>query len=401
MKKSGVKVHSVLKFSHPATGKHISFSDTVRRAITVLALAILPLLIITTAGPAHPTSRIKDIAAFEGVRDNQLVGYGLVVGLDGTGDSLNNAPFTKQSLEAMLERLGVNTRDANLKTDNVAAVIVTAVLPPFARQGSRIDINVSTLGDSESLQGGTLLVTPLIGADSEVYAVAQGQLTIGGFAAKGKAAKVTKGTPTGARIANGAIVEREVKFRFADLRELKISLHNPDFTTSRRVSQAINNLVSGNPASPIDPATVLLTIPESHKQNLFGLIADIEQLSVNPDQVARVLIDEQTGIIVMGQNVKVDTVAIAQGNLTIRITESEQVSQPNAFAGAGETETVERSEIEIDEGDDKQLAVLNVGVNIQELVDGLNALGIGPRDMISILQSIKAVGALQAEIVVM
>lgn len=354
------------------------------------------------AWPGSASVRIKDIADFQGVRDNLLVGYGLVVGLDGTGDSLTNAVFTKQSLIGMLERLGVNVRDQSIKTDNVAAVMVTGTLPAFARHGGRLDVSVSAMGDAGSLLGGTLLVTPMIGADGEIYAVAQGQVAIGGFSASGASgSSVTKGVPTNGRIPSGAIVERAVDFDMASLKSINLSLRNPDFTTSRRIAQVINGHLNAPAAHSLDPSTVSLQVPAAYTADIVSLITDIEQLAVQPDQPARVVIDEQSGTIVMGENVKISTVAIAQGNLTIRITETPQVSQPNAFSNTGDTTTVQRSEIEVDEDDAKQLAVFTGGINLQELVNGLNALGIGPRDLITILQTIKAAGALQAEIEVM
>jgi flagellar P-ring protein precursor FlgI len=346
--------------------------------------------------------RIKDIADFEGIRDNMLVGYGLVVGLNGTGDSLNNSPFTRQSLEAMLERLGVNTRGGNTNTENVAAVMVTATLPPFARQGTRIDVTVNSLGDAENLQGGMLLVTPLLGADGEVYAVAQGQVSVSGFSAQGAAGtSVTQGVPTAGRIANGAIIEREAGFELADLDRLTIALRNPDLTTARRIGIAVNAMLGRAAARPLDPATVSVAVPEAYHDRMVDLMTEIEQLRVEPDQVAKVVIDEVSGTIVMGENVRISTVAIAQGNLTIRITETPQVSQPGAFApDSAQTVTVQRSEIEVEE-DDNKLTVLSEGVSLQELVDGLNALGVGPRDIISILHTIKAAGALQADLELM
>ena len=375
------------------------------RPVSRLVNAVIAAAIVVAAsGMATTTavgqSRIKDIIQFEGVRDNMLVGYGLVVGLNGTGDSLTSAPFTQQSLVGMLERLGVNTRDdlAAMRTENVAAVIVTATLPPFARQGNRITVSASALGDAESLLGGTLLVTPLLGADGEVYAVAQGSLVINGFSAGGDAESVIKGVPTSAQLPSGAIVERTLAFELANLETLHLSLRNPDFTTAQRVSQAINGLLGGQPARALDPATVRLTVPQSRLGDIVGLMTDIEQLRVRPDQVARVIIDEKSGVIVMGENVRIDTIAIAQGNLTIRITETPQVSQPNAFSNTGDTTVVPRTDIQVDENDARRLAVLQSGVTLQELVNGLNALGVGPRDMIAILQAIKAAGALQAEI---
>ncbi|MEX2009079.1 MAG: flagellar basal body P-ring protein FlgI [Dongiaceae bacterium] len=347
---------------------------------------------------AGAASRIKDIADFEGVRENQLVGYGLVVGLNGSGDSLNKAVFTRESLIGMLERLGVNARDSNLDTDNVAAVMVTALLPPFARQGSNIDVQVSALGDAKSLLGGTLLVTPMLGADSEVYAVAQGPVAIGGFSAEGGGQSVTKGVPTGGRIANGAIIERELGFDMALMRNVKISLRNPDLTTARRIADAINQHIGERVAEPLDPGTVQLAVPSATGSATVALLTAIEQLSVEPDQIARVVIDEESGIIVMGESVRISTVAIAQGNLTIRITESPQVSQPNPLSNTGTTTTVPRTDIQVDEGSKNKLAVLPSGVSLQELVNSLNTMGVGPRDMIAILQAIKSAGALQADI---
>ncbi len=351
--------------------------------------------------PADASSRIKDVASFEGVRDNMLVGYGLVVGLNNTGDTLDDGHFTKQSLLAMLERLGVKPTEEGLDSSNVAAVMVTASLPGFTRQGTRIDVTISALGNSSSLLGGTLLVTPLLGADGEVYAVAQGQIAVGGFQAQGENETITKGVPTSGRIANGGIVEREIGFELASLKRVRVSLRNPDFTTARRMAQAINAFLGTTAARPSDPATVELRVPRGYEDNVVGLLTDIEQLRIEPDQLAKIVIDEQSGTIVMGENVRISTVAIAQGSLTIRITETPQVSQPGPFAQAGTTQTVGRSDVQIDEGADKKFSVVQTGVTLQELVNGLNALGIGPRDLITILQAIKAAGALQAEIVVL
>ena len=370
-----------------------------KRILTGLIAGLM--VVVSTSSPSSAASRIKDILQFEGVRDNMLVGYGLVVGLNGTGDSLKDGHFTKQSLQAMLNRLGVKPTDNGLDSKNVAAVMVTAALPPFARKGSRIDVTVSSLGDSSSLLGGTLLVTPILGADGEVYAVSQGQLAVGGFSAGGAAETIVKGVPTSARIVNGAIVEREVNFELASLRSVKMTLRNPDFTTARRVAQAINSFLGTDAARPTDPTTVQLQVPNDYEDNVVGLLTDIEQLRIVPDQLARVIIDEQSGIIVMGENVRISTVAIAQGSLTIRITETQQVSQPGPFAEVGTTTTVDRTDIDVEDGGEKRLAVVNEGVTLQEMVNGLNALGIGPRDMITILQAVKAAGAMQASIEVM
>jgi flagellar P-ring protein precursor FlgI len=352
------------------------------------------------AAPADALSRIKDLAQIEGVRSNQLVGYGLVVGLGGTGDTLNNSPFTRQSLTAMLERLGVNTRGANLRTANVAAVMVTANLPAFATQGTRLDITVSALGDSKSLQGGTLLVTPLMGADGEVYAIGQGSVAISGFQAEGEAAKVTRGVPTVGRIANGAVIEREVEFKLNTQRGLRLSLRNPDLTTSKRVASAINDFLGADTAEPTDPSTISIQIPAKYKGNMVQLLTEIEQLRIEPDQTARIVIDERSGIIVMGRDVRVSQVAVAQGNLTVTISEQPEVSQPEVPFTQGQTAVVPRTGIKVDEGAKNKLALVG-GVSLRQLVDGLNALGVGPRDLISILQAIKAAGALQADIEVM
>ncbi len=349
--------------------------------------------------PAHAASRIKDLANVEGVRQNQLIGYGLVVGLNGTGDTINNSPFTKQSLTAMLERLGVNIRGQTLRTGNVAAVMVTSNLPAFSTQGTRIDVTVSALGDAKSLQGGVLLVTPLLGADGNVYAVAQGSLAIGGFQAGGDAASITRGVPTVGRIANGAIIEREIDFALNRMNQVRLALRNADFTTAKRIAAAINDYLGTPTAEPLDPSTVELTVPPQYKGNVVALLTEIEQLQIEPDLPAKIIIDERSGIIVMGRDVRVSTVAVAQGNLTVTISESPQVSQPNALS-RGRTVRVPRTRVGVQE-DGRKLAVVDEGVSLQQLVDGLNALGVGPRDLIAILQAIKAAGAIQADIEVM
>lgn len=372
---------------------------TFARSVTLAAMAAA--LSFTMVASASATSRIKDIVDVEGIRDNLLVGYGLVVGLNGTGDTLRNSPFTQQSLTAMLERLGVNTRGSQLKTDNVAAVMVTASLPAFSAQGTHIDVTVSAMGDATNLQGGVLLVTPLMGADGQVYAVSQGSVATGGFAAKGEGASVVRGVPTNGRIANGAIVEREIDFKLADLTTLRLSLRNPDLTTAQRVAGAINTFLGQSAATADNPTTVQLSVPAAYSGNVVNLLTDIEQLRVEPDLPARVVIDEGSGIIVMGQNVRVSKVAIAQGNLTISVTETPQVSQPSPFSNTGQTVVVPRTNVNVDETKGRQLALVDGSISLKELVDGLNALGVSPRDMISILQAIKAAGALQAEIEVM
>jgi flagellar P-ring protein precursor FlgI len=367
-----------------------------RTLYAALVAAVMALSLPIAAGA---TSRIKDLANVEGVRQNQLIGYGLVVGLNGTGDTLNNIPFTKQSLQAMLERLGVNVRGQTMRTGNVAAVMVTANLPAFSTQGTRIDITVSALGDSKSLQGGTLLVTPLLGADGNVYAVGQGSVAIGGFQAEGEAAKIVRGVPTVGRIANGALIEREIEFNLNRQSQLRMALRNPDFTTAKRIAAAINDYIGVPTAEPLDPATVGITVPDLYRGNVVKLLTEIEQLQVQPDEAAKIVIDERSGIIVMGRDVRVSQVAVAQGNLTVTISETPQVSQPGPFS-RGRTQVVPRTRIGVQE-DGKKLAVVNDGVSLQQLVDGLNALGIGPRDLIAILQAIKAAGAIQADIEVM
>ena len=362
-----------------------------------LLAALCAGLIALAPVQASAFSRLKDLIDVEGIRDNMLVGYGLVVGLNGTGDSLRNAPFTQQSLTTMLERLGVNTRGDTMQTKNVAAVMVTANLPAFAAQGTRIDVSVSALGDATSLQGGTLLVAPLFGADGEIYSLAQGPVAISGFVAQGAASSVTRGVPTAGRISNGAIVERELTFSLARQSNLRLSLHNPDLTTANRISDAINAYLGAAVAVVNDPATVRINVPGNYKNGVVGLLTDIEQLKVDPDQPAKVIIDEQSGVIVMGSDVRISTVAIAQGNLTIKVTETPEASQPLPFS-QGQTKVLPRTAIQVDDGKGNKMAVLNDGVNLQRLVDGLNALGVGPRDIISILQAIKAAGALQADI---
>lgn len=367
------------------------YCDWAKMALVTLALGLLAM------APAFSQPvRIKDIADFEGVRDNQLVGYGLVVGLAGTGDRLRTSVFTRQTLIGMLERLGVNTRDnaAQLDTRNVAAVMVTANLPAFAHPGSRIDVAVSALGDAQNLMGGTLLVTPLLGADGEVYAVSQGAVATGAVAARGAGGSVQRGVPTAARIANGAVVERELPFQLAGRNVLRLSLRNPDLTTARRLAAAINTAMHADLAHVTDPRTVALNVAG---RDPVAFLTDIEQLRVRPDNSARVVIEEASGTIVMGADVRISPVAIAQGNLTIRITETPQVSQPGALSN-GQTVVTPRTNIQVDDQAERRVGVLNAGVTLQELVRGLNSLGVGPRDLISILQTVKAAGALQAEL---
>ncbi len=363
------------------------------RVLRLLAL-VLPL---AAALPAGAQVRVKDIADVEGVRDNQLIGYGLVVGLNNTGDKLDNNVFTRESLVGMLERLGVNTRDqvGKLTTKDLAAVMVTANLPAFARSGSRIDVAVSALGDATNLTGGTLLVTPLLAADGEVYAVAQGAVATGAIAARGAATSVTRGVPTAGRIANGATVEREVPYRLDKNNAVRLGLRNPDLTTARRIAIAINKAL-GPIAKPLDLRTVALDFAG---RDPIDALATIEELRVEPDTPAIVVIEEASGTVVMGANVRISTVAIAQGNLTIRVTETPEVSQPAPFSN-GTTTVVPRTQVQVDDQHDRKLGLVQGSVTLRDLVASLNALGVGPRDLISILQMIKAAGSLQADLVV-
>jgi flagellar P-ring protein precursor FlgI len=368
------------------------------RTFAPLAAALLACAGVVST--AHADARIKDIASFEGVRENMLMGYGLVVGLNGTGDKLKNNAFTEQSLIAFLERQGVNTRGTELKTKNVAAVTVTAMLPPFARTGSKVDVTVSAMGDAKDLSGGTLLATPLYGADGEVYVVAQGSISIGGFKAGEGATTITKGVPTSGFVANGGLVEKEIDFALNSLPVLKLALRNPDVSTAKNIAEAINGNIGPGIATVTDPGTVALAIPAAYQGNSTQLLAEVEKLSVATDQVARIVIDEASGTIVMGENVKIDTVAVAQGNLIVKIEQTQQVSQPGPFAPEGaQTATVQQTAISVEEsGPGRRMAVLEGGATLKDLVAGLNALGVTPRDLITILQTIKAAGALQAEI---
>jgi flagellar P-ring protein precursor FlgI len=359
---------------------------------SLIALAMLSPLAATAQ------VRIKDITDVQGIRDNQLVGYGLVVGLNGTGDSLQNAVFTKQSLVGMLGRLGINTQAlaAQLQTKDVAAVMVTADLPAFIHTGERIDVTASALGDSKDLTGGTLLVTPLLGADGQVYAVAQGSMVTGAIAASGASGSITQGVPTVGRISDGAIVERAVQFSLASETNPSLQLRNPDFTTAERVAEAVNAMLGYGTATVSDPRTINLNLAG---RDVVQSLASIEDLEVVPSSPATVVVDEATGTIVIGADVRVSEIAIAQGNLTIQVTNTPAVSQPGALSN-GTTVTTTTTSISVNKGPSKQLAILDGGVSLQQLVSGLNSLGVAPHDMISILQTIKASGALQANLIV-
>ncbi|MCC6305695.1 MAG: flagellar basal body P-ring protein FlgI [Rhodobacteraceae bacterium] len=361
-------------------------------------LAVLALLLLAAAAPAAGI-RLKDLVEVDGVRGNDLLGYGLVVGLNGTGDGLRNAPFTEELMAALLERLGVNVTGEAIRARNVAAVMVTATLPPFARAGGRIDVTVSAIGDAKSLLGGTLVLTPLNGADGAIYAVAQGAVIAGGVAAEGEAASVVEGVPTAGSIPMGARVEREVPFDFAAMATLRLALRSPDFTTAGRIERAINAEFGGAVAAMADAGTVVLDLGATGMRSPAHAVARIESLLVAPATRARVVVDQRSGTIVMGDDVRIGRVAVAQGNLTLRIEEAPAVVQPNPFSH-GDTVVVPRTRAGIEEEPGTGLAEIAPGTSLAEVVAGLNALGVDPRDMIEILKTINAAGALHAELIV-
>ncbi|MGB3940684.1 MAG: flagellar basal body P-ring protein FlgI [Candidatus Manganitrophaceae bacterium] len=346
--------------------------------------------------------RIKDVVTVEGVRENSLIGYGLVIGLSGTGDKTGTT-FTVQTLSSMLKKMGITVDPSAIKVKNVAAVMVTAKLPPFFKAGSRIDVVVSSLGDAASLQGGTLLLTPLKAPDQEVYAVAQGPISIGGFVGGKEGDSVQKNHPTAGRIANGALVEKEGAVSFTNKDQLNLLLRQQDFTTALRISQVINTHLAERlgvegTAIAVDSGTVSIPVPEIYRDRIVALLSEIEAMDVQIDLPARVVVNERTGTIVMGDQVKISDVAVSHGNLTIRVKTEFQVSQPPAFAPEGsKTVIVPKQQTDIQE-QNAQILVLKGGTTIGEVVRGLNAIGVTPRDLIAILQAIKAAGALQAEL---
>ena len=358
---------------------------------------IAVLLLLPMAAAAQV--RLKDLVEFDGVRGNDLIGYGLVIGLDGTGDGIRNAPFTEDILASILERLGVNITGEQIRPRNVAAVVVTGTLPPFARAGSRIDVTVSAIGDAGSLFGGTLVMTPLNGADGQIYAVAQGAVLAGGVAARGEAAEVVQGVPTSGTIPAGARVEREVEFDLTSLRQVRLALRQADFTTALRIEQAVNGHFGRAVAAMQDAGTVVLDIAATREVSVAHALGRIENLSIAPAGRARVVVDQRSGTIVMGDSVRISPVAVAQGGLTLRVEEAPIVVQPNPFA-PGETVVVPRTEAEIAPRPGTGLAQLQGGTTLAELVAGLNALGVGPREMIDILNTINAAGALHADLLV-
>ena len=355
---------------------------------------------IGLGGAASATPiRIKDLVEFDGVRGNDLVGYGLVVGLNGTGDGIRNAPFTEEILSNLLERLGVNVTGEQFRPKNVAAVFVTATLPPFARAGSQIDVTVSAIGDAKSLLGGTLIMTPMNAADGEIYAVAQGTIIAGGASAEGAGASVIQGVPTAGVVPAGARVEREIDFDFTTLKTLRMALRSPDFSTAARIERAVNDHFGRQVAQMMDAGTVELDIGATRARSPAHAVGRLENISVEPERKARVVVDQRSGTIVLGEDVRISRVAVSQGNLTLRIQEQPVVVQPNPFA-EGQTIVVPRSSASIEEEAGTGLAEVPAGTSLSEVIAGLNALGVSPRDMIDILKSIKAAGALHAEFVV-
>jgi flagellar P-ring protein precursor FlgI len=365
-------------------------------------LMMISLVVVVASGffliPDAKAVRIKDIADIKGVRQNQLVGYGLVVGLEGTGDS-DDALFTIQSLASLLEKMGVTVQPKDIDdVENVAAVMVTADLPPFAGLGSRIDVLVSSIGDAETLQGGTLLFTPLKGADGSVYAVAQGPVSTGGFAVSGNSGdQVQKNFPTVGRVVGGGLVEKEIHSNFNQKKSLTLALHDPDFTTASRVAQAINRAFYSQLAQTENAGSIRVSVPENYQGDTVQFVTLVESLGVTPDMVSKVVVNERTGTVIMGENVRIATIAIAHGNLSIQINESQNVSQPLPFSRGGQTVVTPESDIVVQEGKNP-IFLVESGVSIGELVKALNALGVSPRDLIAIFQALKAAGALQAEL---
>jgi flagellar P-ring protein precursor FlgI len=367
------------------------------KPLSTLAISIALAVGLTVSTTAHAQVRIKDIVDVEGVRGNDLVGYGLVIGLNGSGDTIRNSPYTEEALSNLLERLGVNIQGSDFRPNNVAAVLVTSSLPAFARTGSRIDVNVSSIGDAKSLTGGTLIMTPLNAADGEVYAVAQGSVLVSGFSAEGASESITEGVPTSGTIPGGARIEREIDFDFQSMSKIRLALRSQDFTTAARIEEKINDALGRRIAAVMDAGTVSIDL-QGLNMNPSQLMGRIENITLTPAQTARVVIDQRSGTIVLGQDVKVSSVAIAQGNLSIKISEQPTVSQPNPF-GYGDSIVVPDTRIEVYDGPPGNIAIVNQTVTLPDLVAGLNALGVSPREMIDILKTIKAAGALHADLI--
>lgn len=369
------------------------------RGLTLKTILTCILTVCFTLSAMAAPVRLKDLVEFDGVRGNDLVGYGLVVGLNGTGDGLRNSPFTEEMMASILERLGVNVSGEQFRPKNVAAVLVTASLQAFARTGSKIDVTVSAIGDSKSLLGGTLIMTPLTAADGEIYVVAQGTVIAGGISAEGDAARVVHGVPTSGNVPNGGRVEREVDFDFSSLSRLRLALRSPDFTTAEKVEQMVNQKLGRGVALMLDAGTVEIDILATRLPSPAHVLSRIENLTIEPETRATVVVDQRSGTIVMGEDVRISRVAVAQGNLTLRIEETPVIVQPNPFA-EGDTVVVPNTRVAIDPGEATGLAEISDGTSLSEVIAGLNALGVTPIDMIDILKSIKAAGALHAEFVV-
>ncbi len=371
------------------------------RIIVGIVGTLLFLAVAATGGLAQSAKvRIKDLVEFDGVRGNDLLGYGLVVGLNGTGDGFRNSPFTEETMSNILERLGVNVTGEKIRPKNVAAVFVTATLPAFARIGGQIDVTVSTIGDAKSLMGGTLILTPLNAADGQIYAVAQGSVIAGGASVEGQAGSITQGVPTSGAIPAGGRVEREIEFAFGAMVTMRLALRNPDFTTALKIERAINRETGKSIALMLDSGTVRIDLKKANFKSPAHLISRIENLKVSPEQKARVVVDQRSGTIVLGDDVRISRVAVSQGNLTLRVQESPLVVGPNPFSSTGETIVVPRTALSLDEGKGTGLAEISAETSLSELITGLNALGVSPRDLIDILKSIKAAGALHAEFIV-
>ena len=362
-----------------------------------MAASFICLMALLVSAPQGEAVRIKDIASFSGVRDNQLIGYGLVVGLSGTGDKTSSV-FTMRSMVNMLERMGVSVDMRQMKPKNVAAVMVTAKMPVSAKPGTRLDVTVSSLGDATSLLGGVLLQTPLTGVDGKIYGLAQGSMTLGGFSVEGEAATATKNITTVGMIPGGALVERSVPFEFNDQDKLTLHLRQPDFSTSMQMAERLNAAMGGQFASAIDGASVDVNIPQEYRGNLVPLMASLENIEITPDNPAKVVVDEKTGTVVLGKDVRISRAAVAHGNLSVLISEYQDVSQPGPFS-SGSTVVTPQTEINVNEQNRRLMMV--EGATLQELVDGLNAIGATPRDLITILRTLKTAGALHAELEVM
>lgn len=365
-----------------------------RLCIALVALGL-------SASPANAEVRLKDIVEIEGMRGNDLVGYGLVVGLNGTGDGIKNSPYTEEAFSGLLERLGVNIQGEAFQSRNVAAVIVTATLPAFARAGSQVDVSVSAIGDASSLLGGTLIMTPLKAGDGEIYAVAQGPVIASGLAAKGRGATVTFGAPTAGAIPQGARVEREVDYDFSRVNRIRLALKSPDMTTAMRAELAINAALGSNSATVVDPGTIDVALGGASALSPVRAVGLIENLMIEPEQRARVVIDQKSGTVVLGADVRISRFAVTQGNLTIAVRERPFVSQPNPFSRNGETIVVPDTNLTVDTGRDARIGVVDDNASLADLIEGLNALGVGPRELIDILTAVKAAGALHADLVIM